>query len=170
MSAPANPLMAIAFNARVVFGMSIASTSVARFAHFAGNPRLVDKEYPFADPRTDRWEHSADEMPLGRGVESLLGAAQIRALAEGRAGSGIPGLYAPLAEILREVGRPGFYQTLAAQMSKLLGCDRYLVMRYSQFAKPAFLVNNFMPVAVENFYLNDLYRLDPLHGMVRRRG
>jgi DNA-binding CsgD family transcriptional regulator len=160
--------MAIAFNARVVFGMSIASTSVARFAHIVGNPRLIDKEYPFADPRTDRLEHSVDEMPLGGGVESLLGAAQIPALAEGRAGGGIPGLYAPLAEILREVGRPGFYQTLAAQMSKLLGCDRYLVMRYSQFAKPAFLVNNFMPVAVENFYLNDLYRLDPLYGMVRR--
>jgi hypothetical protein len=80
---------------------------------------LIDKEYPFADPRTDRLEHSVDEMPLGGGVESLLGAAQMPALAEGRAGSGIPGLYAPLAKILREVGRPGFYQTLAAQMSLL---------------------------------------------------
>src|SRR5258708_15029931 len=117
MSARANPLMAIAFNARVVFGISIASTSVARFAHIVGNPRLIDKEYPFADPRTDRLEHSVDEMPLGGGVESLLGAVQIPALAAGRAGSGIPGLYAPLPEILRELGRPRSCQTLAAQMS-----------------------------------------------------
>lgn len=75
--------------------------------------------------------------------------------------------YTPLAKILCEVGRPGFYQTLAAELSGLLGCDRYLVMRYSQFAKPAFLVNNFMSAAVESFYLHDLYRLDPLYGMVR---
>jgi DNA-binding CsgD family transcriptional regulator len=109
-----------------------------------------------------------DETLRGDAGESLSRVVQMAAQAEGRVAGGNPGLYAPLAEILREVGRPGFYQTLATELSKLLGCDRYLVMRYSQFAKPAFLVNNFMPVAVENFYLDDLYRLDPLYGMVRR--
>lgn len=129
---------------------------------------MVDKEYPFADLRTDRLDHSLEDMVRGDGGGSLSRAVQRATLAEERAAGGFPGLYTPLAEILREVGRPGFYQTLATQLSKLLGCDRYLVIRYSQFAKPAFLVNNFMPVAVENFYLNDLYRLDPLYGMVRR--
>jgi DNA-binding CsgD family transcriptional regulator len=76
-------------------------------------------------------------------------------------------LYMPLADILGAIGRPHFYRTLADQLSKLLGCDRYLVMRYSHFAKPAFLINNFMPVAVEDLYRQDLYCLDPLYGMVR---
>jgi len=128
---------------------------------------LIDKEYPITDLRMDRLEHAVDETLRSDYGVSLSSAVQM-AQAEERAAVGIPGLYAPLAEILREVGRPGFYQTLASQLSTLLGCDRYLVMRYSQFAKPAFLVNNFMPVAVENFYLDDLYRLDPLYGMVRR--
>ena len=77
-------------------------------------------------------------------------------------------LCAPLAEVLGSIGRPCFYQTLANQLSAMLNCGRYLVMRYSEFAKPAFLVNSFMPSAVQDLYLDDLYRIDPLYGMVRQ--
>jgi len=82
--------------------------------------------------------------------------------------SGFSGPYPPLAAILEQVGRPDFYQTLASQLGTLLGCEHHLVMRYSQFAKPVFVVNNFMSDSAENFYLEDLYRIDPLYGMVRR--
>lgn len=129
---------------------------------------MIDAEYPFVGIRTDPSEPSPGETLRHDPGERPPRTVQIAVHAEGSTAGGLPCLYAPLAEILREVGRPGFYHTIVTQLSKLLGCDRYLVMRYSQFAKPAFLVNNFMPAAVESFYLDDLYRLDPLYGMVRR--
>ncbi len=72
-----------------------------------------------------------------------------------------------ISAILEAVGEPWFYQTLSAQLASLLGCDRYLAMRYSRFAKPVFLVNNFMHGKVEGFYLDKLYLLDPLFTMAR---
>ena len=72
-----------------------------------------------------------------------------------------------ISEILRAVGKPVFYPILSAQMASLLGCDRHLVMRYSRFAKPTFLVNNFMHGKLESLYLDKLYKLDPLHKMAR---
>lgn len=129
---------------------------------------MIDAEYPFAGIRTDPSEHSPGETLRHDPGEGAPRTVQVAVHAEASTAGGHPCLYAPLAEILREVGRPGFYHTIVTQLSKLLGCDHYLVMRYSQFAKPVFLVNNFMPAAVESFYLDDLYRLDPLYGMVRR--
>ncbi len=108
-----------------------------------------------------------DEVLRGGILDSPSGTACMSGQIEGRTGGAVSQVYAPLAEILHDVGRPAFYQTLALQMSRLLCCDRYLVVRYSQFAKPSFLVNNFMPAAFETFYLDDLYRLDPLYAMVR---
>lgn len=108
-----------------------------------------------------------DDVLPGGLMDSPSGADPMSVQAEGRIGGSVSRVYAPLAEILHYVGRPAFYQTLAVQMSRLLCCDRYLVVRYSQYAKPTFLVNNFMPAAFETFYLDDLYRLDPLYAMVR---
>jgi DNA-binding CsgD family transcriptional regulator len=76
-------------------------------------------------------------------------------------------VFPALAAILGAVGKPWFYRLLADRLSTLLGCQRYLAMRYSQFAKPAFLVNNFIPAPVEAIYLEHLYRIDPLYSMVR---
>src|SRR5260370_12659538 len=64
--------------------------------------------------------------------------------------------FGPLADILGAIGRPWFYRVLADRLSCLLGCQRYLAMRYSQFARPAFLVNNFIPGEFEDLYLQTL--------------
>jgi DNA-binding NarL/FixJ family response regulator len=125
---------------------------------------LTDDEYPFTALHADSPGHSAADVPcFGEGEYVSTAVHTTESVIRGPVGA-----YAPLEHILREVGRAGFYRTLAAQLSKLFGCDRYLVMRYSQFAKPAFVINNFMPAAARTFYLDDLYRLDPLYGMVRR--
>ncbi len=72
-----------------------------------------------------------------------------------------------ISQILEAIGKPGFYDVLADRVAAMLGCDRYLAMRYSRFAKPVFLVNSFMHGDFERFYLDELYHLDPLYLMIR---
>jgi DNA-binding CsgD family transcriptional regulator len=78
-----------------------------------------------------------------------------------------PGLYTTLGEIARTVGRSDFYERLASAPAEILGCDRWLVVRYSRYALPEFLVNRAMSDAAVDFYFQRLYRLDPLLRLAR---
>lgn len=67
-----------------------------------------------------------------------------------------------LAEVVQSAGTSGFYRNLAALLARLSGCTDYLVVRYTPFGAPAFLVNEAMDAASVALYQRSLYRLDPL--------
>jgi len=67
-----------------------------------------------------------------------------------------------MAALVQACGQDHFYSRLAELPSLLLDCDRWLVMRYSQYARPEFVVNEAMSEQAVAFYLDGIYRLDPL--------
>ena len=71
-----------------------------------------------------------------------------------------------LSEMLKSVGRPEFYTTLAAELCSLFGCGRYLAMSYSRHSKPVFLFNRSFPRSAGEIYLDSLYEQDPLYRTV----
>ncbi len=78
-----------------------------------------------------------------------------------------------LGALIEASGRDDFYARLVEFPAMVLGCDRWLVMRYAQYAMPEFVVNEAMSDKAVAFYLNGIYRLDPLLRLSRsgsRRG
>jgi hypothetical protein len=57
------------------------------------------------------------------------------------------------------VGHADFYEVALALIGGLVSCDRRLVMRYSRFDRPGFIVNQSLPSNYEASYLDGLYRL-----------
>ncbi len=78
-----------------------------------------------------------------------------------------PDLYERLGEIARTVGRSDFYEQLARAPAAMLDCDRWMVIRYSRYALPEFVVNQAMSDTAVDFYFERLYRLDPLLRLAR---
>lgn len=78
-----------------------------------------------------------------------------------------PELLAELARVVALVGKPGFYDALSLLLARVLRCKRRLVMRYSAYDKPAFLINAALTEEGVSFYLAGLYRIDPLHRLAR---
>lgn len=76
-------------------------------------------------------------------------------------------LVGELARMASAIGSRAFYAVVLSALGRLLGCDRQLAMRYAQFAKPQFLVNQSLTVEAEALYLQKLYRIDPLLRLVR---
>ncbi len=72
-----------------------------------------------------------------------------------------------LAEVVQNAGAAAFYQNLAALLARLTGCRDHLVMRYTPFGKPSFLVNEAMTDDSVQLYLDSLYALDPLRKLTR---
>jgi DNA-binding CsgD family transcriptional regulator len=79
-------------------------------------------------------------------------------------------LLALVAEVLEHAGRAHFYDFLASRLSRLFNCTQHVAMRYSQYARPAFLVNNALSDVAATAYLEHLYRIDPLYNLVRAGG
>lgn len=65
------------------------------------------------------------------------------------------------------VGQADFYKVALELIGNLVSCDRRLVMRYSRFDRPGFIVNQSLPANYEASYLDGLYRFDPLFRVVR---
>lgn len=72
-----------------------------------------------------------------------------------------------LADMIRFVGKPEFYDRASQMLAGALRCKRRLVMRYSAYDKPAFIVNEALNDDGVAFYLAGIYRIDPLHRHVR---
>ena len=73
-----------------------------------------------------------------------------------------------LADVVRSTGTKAFYQKLAELLARLTGCRDYLVMRYTPFGKPVYLVNEAVDEDTVRLYLDTLYALDPLQKLSRK--
>lgn len=76
-------------------------------------------------------------------------------------------VYSELATVIGAVGNRDFYDRLSRFVARALSCDQRLVMRYSAFDRPCFIVNNFMNPQAERLYLSGLFRIDPLQEIAR---
>ena len=76
-------------------------------------------------------------------------------------------MFGTLASVAQSIGSADFYHVTASWLASCLGCERYLVMRYTQYSRPQYLVNESMPSAATHLYLSSIYRIDPLLRMVR---
>jgi DNA-binding CsgD family transcriptional regulator len=76
-------------------------------------------------------------------------------------------VYSELATIISAVGNKDFYHRLSRFVARALSCEQRLVMRYSAFDRPSFIVNNFMNQQAERLYLSGLFRIDPLQEIAR---
>ena len=72
-----------------------------------------------------------------------------------------------LGRLAARVGHADFYEAALDLIGGLVSCDRRLVMRYSRFDRPGFIVNQSLPANYEASYLDGLYRFDPLFRVVR---
>jgi DNA-binding CsgD family transcriptional regulator len=73
------------------------------------------------------------------------------------------------ARLAQAVGATDFYVKAAACVGELLGCERRIVMRYSQYATPEFLLNASLSEEARRHYAESVYRLDPLMKLVRTK-
>lgn len=76
-------------------------------------------------------------------------------------------VYSELATVIGAVGNKDFYDRLSRFVARALSCEQRLVMRYSAFDRPCFIVNNFMNPQAERLYLSGLFRIDPLQEIAR---
>ena len=76
-------------------------------------------------------------------------------------------LLSDLAPVLDSLGRDEFYSRLSKALAHFMDSSRYLTIRYSQYSRPEFLVNEGMHAGAIREYLDDYYRIDPVLRMVR---
>lgn len=72
-----------------------------------------------------------------------------------------------VGDLAGAAGREGFYERLVELPARLVGCDRWLVVRYARYAVPEIVVNTAMSADAVRFYRERLFRLDPLLRMAR---
>ncbi len=80
---------------------------------------------------------------------------------------GSPAVYRKLAEIAAAIGTSGFYEALSRLLMELVDSDRLIVVRYTRYGAPEFIINTAMARPAIEFYLEDLYRFDPLYAYCR---
>ena len=73
-----------------------------------------------------------------------------------------------LADVVRSAGTTAFYQNLAELLARLTGCRDHLVMRYTPFGKPTFLINEAVDEDTVRLYLDTLHAIDPLQKLSRK--
>ena len=76
-------------------------------------------------------------------------------------------IFRRLGAVAESTGGHLFYSKLAEFFANVLRCKRWLVMRYSRYGAPEFIVNSAMPEKAVESYLRGLYRLDPLLRLVQ---
>ena len=67
-------------------------------------------------------------------------------------------VYSELATVMGAIGNKEFYDRLSSFVARALSCEQRLVMRYSAFDRPDFIVNNFMNHPAEQLYLSGLFK------------
>ena len=72
-----------------------------------------------------------------------------------------------LAGLTSLVGTAEFYAYLPQLIASPLDTDRWLLVRYPQYAEPEFLLNTAMDDSAVQLYRRGLYRLDPLLRLAR---
>lgn len=83
----------------------------------------------------------------GRGLEqskSMAGKIVDADSRENALETNSPAFYSTVGEIARSIGHNDFYQKLIELPALVLGCDRWLVVRYPRFGKPEIIFNNAM--------------------------
>ncbi|HKJ75273.1 MAG TPA: LuxR C-terminal-related transcriptional regulator [Alphaproteobacteria bacterium] len=98
---------------------------------------------------------------------SALAFDRLRKHCRNRSPLEVAEVFEALGEIARTVGRTDFYERLAEIPAAMLDCDRWLVVRYSRYGVPEFIVNRAMSDEALDFYFQRLYRLDPLLRLAR---
>lgn len=94
-------------------------------------------------------------------------AERLRAGLPARKPSPTQDILPALGRLAASVGHADFYDVALELIGNLIRCDRRLVMRYSRFDRPSFLVNQSLPNDFVEAYLDGLYRFDPLYRVVR---
>lgn len=72
-----------------------------------------------------------------------------------------------LTDVLDSLGTDAFYHAAAKLVADVLHSERFMVVRYAQFVKPQFLVNQALSRSAMQHYERSLYRIDPLLRMAR---
>ncbi len=70
------------------------------------------------------------------------------------------------ADVIGAVGTAQFYQCVLRLLDERIQCERRLVMKYSRYAMPEFVLNTSLDAEAVDVYLAGLYRLDPLLRLV----
>lgn len=78
----------------------------------------------------------------------------------------LPVTFDRIAALIAAIGTGQFYDRVLALLGTLVDCERRLVIKYSRFAAPEFLVNESLDEESTRNYLGWLYRLDPLLRLV----
>ena len=81
----------------------------------------------------------------------------------------LPALLARLPVAVAAAAGPDFHQTLAAELAPVLGCERWLVVRYSLDRAPRLLCNRALGPAAARHYEQGLYRIDVLYRLWREQ-
>jgi DNA-binding CsgD family transcriptional regulator len=78
-------------------------------------------------------------------------------------------LLARLPPAVAATSEPDFHSVLAAQLAPVLGCERWLVVRYTLDRAPRFLCNRALGAAAARYYEQGLYRIDVLYRLWREQ-
>lgn len=77
-------------------------------------------------------------------------------------------VYKEIGSLVNAIGTETFYETLSRFFARAFNCNQRLVMRYSIYDRPAFVVNHFMSESAMTLYLSGLYRIDPIRDLARK--
>lgn len=77
-------------------------------------------------------------------------------------------VYKEISSLVHAIGTETFYDTLSRFFARAFNCNQRLVMRYSVYDRPAFVVNHFMSESAVTLYLSGLYRIDPILDLARK--
>jgi DNA-binding CsgD family transcriptional regulator len=77
-------------------------------------------------------------------------------------------VYREISSLVHAIGTATFYDTLSRFFARAFNCNQRLVMRYSVYERPAFVVNHFMSESAVTLYLSGLYRIDPIQDLARK--
>jgi DNA-binding CsgD family transcriptional regulator len=77
-------------------------------------------------------------------------------------------IYKEISSLVSAIGTDTFYDTLSRFFARAFNCNKRLVMRYSIYDRPAFVVNHFMTEQAVTLYLSGLYRIDPILDLARK--
>ncbi len=77
-------------------------------------------------------------------------------------------VYREISSLVHAIGTATFYDTLSRFFARAFNCNQRLVMRYSIYDRPAFVVNHFLSESAVTLYLSGLYRIDPIQDLARK--
>lgn len=77
-------------------------------------------------------------------------------------------VYREISTLVDAIGKATFYDTLSRFFARAFTCNQRLVMRYSVYDRPSFVVNHFLSESAVTLYLSGLYRIDPILDLARK--